>query len=100
MVEIVEEKLLARFGSLVEAPTVARLGTSDAELNVTAVVLMVMTTRPPTLIEPRLQLTVPALCEQVPCVVETDTNDTWLGRGSDTLTFCATAGPLLVTVSV
>jgi hypothetical protein len=88
------------FGSLVEEPTLAVLTTNDDELNVTAVVLMVMVTKPPTLTEPKLQLTVPALCVQVPCVVETETNVTWLGSGSDTFTFCATAGPLLVTCSV
>src|SRR5277367_2532781 len=100
MVEMVDEKLLLVFGSLVVEPTVAVFGTSDDELNVTAVVLMVMITRPPTLTDPKLQLTVPALCVQVPCVVETETKVTWLGRGSETLTFCATAGPLLVTCSV
>lgn len=88
------------FGSLVEEPAVAVLTTSDDELNVTAVVLMVMVTRAPTLTDPKLQLTVPALCVQVPCVVETDTNVTWLGSGSKTFTFCATAGPLLVTCNV
>lgn len=88
------------FGSLVEEPTLAVLTTSDDELNVTAVVLIVMLTKPPTLTVPKLQLTVPALCEQVPCVVETETNVTWLGSGSETFTFCATAGPLFVTCSV
>jgi hypothetical protein len=100
MVEMVDEKLLLVFGSLVEEPTVAVFGTKDDELNVTAVVLMVMMTRPPTLSEPKLQLTVPALCVQVPWVVETETKVTWLGNGSDTFTFWATAGPLLVTCNV
>ena len=74
--------------------------TSDDELNVTAVVLMVMVTSPPTLTEPKLQLTVPALCEQVPCVVETETNDYLAGQRIRTFTFCATAGPLFVTCNV
>ena len=88
------------FGSLIEEFTVAVLTTSDDELNVTAVVLMVMVTKPPTLTEPKLQLTVPAACVQVPWVVDTETNETWLGSGSETFTFCATAGPLFVTCSV
>jgi hypothetical protein len=92
--------LFDMFGSLVEEPKLAVLTTNDDELNVTAVVLMVMVTKPPTLTEPKLQLTVPAACVHVPCVVETETNVTWLGRGSETFTFCATAGPLLVTCSV
>jgi hypothetical protein len=92
--------LFVEFGSEVEDPTLAVLTTSDEELNVTAVVLMVMVTKAPTLTEPKLQLTVPALWEQVPCVVDTETNDTWLGSGSETFTFCATAGPLLVTCNV
>ena len=95
---MVDEKLFAEFGSLVEELTVAVFSTSDDVLNnAVAVVLIVMITKPPTLTEPRLQLTVPALCVHVPCVVETETNATWLGRGSETFTFCATAGPLLVT---
>jgi hypothetical protein len=36
----------------------------------------------------------------VPCVVETETKETALGSGSETFTFCATAGPLFVTCSV
>jgi len=93
--------LFDMFGSLVEEPTEAVLTTNDEELNVTAVVLIVMVTKPPTLTEPKLQLTVPALCEHVPCVVETETETkaTWLGSGSETFTFCATAGPLFVTCS-
>ena len=92
--------LFARFGSLVVAATVAVLATSDDELNVTAVVSIVMIARAPTLSDPKLQLTVPPLWLQVPCVVETETNDTALGKGSETETPCATAGPLFVTCSV
>jgi hypothetical protein len=73
---------------------------SDDELNVCAVVLIVMIAKPPTLSVPKLQLTVPPLCEQVPCVVDTETKLTALGNGSDTATPCATAGPLFVTCSV
>jgi hypothetical protein len=98
---MVDEKLFAEFGSLVEELTVAVFSTSDDVLKfAVAVVVMVMITKPPTLTEPKLQLTVPALCVHAPCVVETETNATWLGSGSETFTFCATAGPLLVTCSV
>jgi hypothetical protein len=53
--------------------TVAVFVASDTELNVAAFTLIVTITSPPTLIEFRVQLTVPALCEHVPCVVEEET---------------------------
>jgi len=99
-VEIVDEKLFAGFGSLVVEVTVAVLDAVVEELNVEAVVLMVMITRPPTLIVPILQLTVPPACEQVPWVEETETNVTWVGNGSETATPWATPGPLLETCRV
>src|SRR5271155_573017 len=59
-----------------------------------------MTTVVPTPSVPSEQLTVPPLCVQVPCVVVTLVKNTDDGSGSDTFTFCATAGPLFVTFSV
>lgn len=69
-------------------------------LKVEALTLMVMIARPPTLSVPIEQLTVPDACEQVPCVLLTFTNVICMGSGSETVTFCATAGPLFVTCSV
>ena len=95
MVEFVVEKLLLGLGSLVVDETVAVLVARVDELNMTAVVLMVTIARPPTLKVPMLQLTVPPAWEQVPCVVETETNETCgTGNGSETTTPCATPGPL------
>lgn len=71
--EVAVEVLFVRFGSLVVELTVAVFVASVEELNVAAFTLIVMITRPPTPIEFRVQLTVPALCEQVPCVVEAET---------------------------
>lgn len=88
------------FGSPVVADTVAVFDAVVAELNVFAVTLIVIMTKPPGLIEPRLQETVPALCEQLPWVVKTELYDTCAGRGSDTVTPCAVAGPLFRTWSV
>lgn len=70
------------------------------ELNVEAVTLMMIVAWPPMVTEPSEQLTVPPLCEQVPWVVETEPKLTSVGKGSETVTFCATAGPLLDTVTV
>ena len=102
MVEIAVELLFVRFGSLVVALTVAVLLAVDPELKVDALTLMVTITSPPTLIEPRGQLTVvvAAVYVQDPCVVETEVKVTWLGSASLTVTPCATAGPLFVTCSV
>ncbi|MGA9889645.1 MAG: hypothetical protein WBQ31_19235, partial [Candidatus Acidiferrales bacterium] len=86
--------MFARLGSLVVAPALAVLATSEDELKVTAVVLIVMIARAPTPSDPKLQLTVPPLWLHVPCEVETETNETALGNGSETETPCATAGPL------
>ena len=52
-----EEELFVEFGSLVVAETVAVLVDCVEELNVLAVTLIVTMAKPPTLIEPRLQLT-------------------------------------------
>ena len=60
MVEIAVEELFVAFGSPVVAETVAVLLASVTELKVLAVTLMVMSTSPPTLIELRVQLTLPA----------------------------------------
>src|ERR1700690_704771 len=73
IVEVADEGLFVKFGSLVVEETVAVLVESVAELNVAALTLIVMITNPPTLTEPTLQLTVPALCEHIPCVVEEET---------------------------
>jgi hypothetical protein len=94
------EELFVEFGSLVVDETVAVFDTKDAELNVEAFTLMVMITRPPTLTEPRLHVTVPVVCVQVPCVVDEDVYVTAEGNGSETVTPVATAGPLFVTCSV
>ena len=69
-------------------------------LKVEALTLMVMIARPPTLSVPMVQLIVPEACVQDPCVVLTFTNVICAGRGSETVTFCATAGPLFVTCNV
>jgi hypothetical protein len=58
MVEVAEEELFVRFGSLVVAATVAVLVERVEELKVLALTLIVTTARPPTLIEPSVQLTV------------------------------------------
>ena len=111
MVELALEELLVGFGSLLEVATVAVLQTEygmpftvahglPLVLKVEALTLMVMIARPPTLSVPIEQLTVPETCVHVPCVVLTFTNVICAGSGSETVTFCATAGPLLVTCSV
>jgi hypothetical protein len=58
MVDVAEEELFVRFGSLVVAETVAILVESVEELKVLALTLMVTMARPPTLMEPREQPTV------------------------------------------
>ena len=95
--EFTVELLFAESGSLVVAVTVAVFVASDAELNVTAFTLIVMITTSPTLSVPKLQVTVPAACKQLPCDVDTEVNITCEGNGSETLTPVATAGPLFVT---
>ena len=87
MLETTVDELFVEFGSEVVELTVAVFVAAVEELKVAALTLMVITTSPPTLTVPRLQVTVPALCEQLPCVVETEVNVAWLGRGSLTLTF-------------
>jgi len=57
MVEMDDEELFVVFGSVVVAETLAVLVDCVEELKVLAVTLMVTITRPPTLIEPRLQPT-------------------------------------------
>lgn len=75
MVEVTEAVLLVRFGSPVVAETVAVLVESVEELNVLALTLMVMRTRPPTLRLPILQSTVvvATVYVHVPCVVARET---------------------------
>src|SRR5271156_760109 len=73
---------------------------AEEPLKVAALTLIVMTTVVPTPSVPSEQLTVPTLCVQVPCVVVTLVKITDDGSGSDTFTFCATAGPLFVPFSV
>jgi hypothetical protein len=90
------EELFVMFGSPVVELTVAVLDESEAELNVAAFTLIVTTTKPPTLIDPRLHVTV-VVPEQLPCVVEDDVKVTSPGSGSVTTTFWAMAGPLFVT---
>lgn len=98
--EIAVEVLLVRLGSDVVAVTVAVFEACVDELKVAAVTLIVITAKAPTPIEPILHVTVPALCEQLPSVVDAETYVTSVGRRSDTLTPSAVAGPLLVTWSV
>lgn len=78
--------LFVALGSLVVAVTVAVLEAVVPELKVLAVTLIVMMARLPTFSVPRLQVTVPAACEQDPWVVETDVKLTCAGSGSLTLT--------------
>ena len=95
------EKLLDGFGSLVVDVTVAVLLARLDELNIAAVVLIVTVTKPPTLTVPMLQLTVPPACVQIPWLVETETKVTCgTGNGSETITPCATPGPLFVICNV
>src|SRR5271163_4971860 len=99
------EELLERLGSLVVAVTVAVLLARVEELNMAAFTLIVIRTSPPTPSVPMLQPTVPvaptAGCVgQVPCVVVTEVKVTAEGKGSETVTPCAVAGPLFVTCRV
>ena len=94
------EELLAEFGSLLVELTVAVLLALTAELNVDALTLIAIVASPPAPIVPRLQVTVPAACEQVPCVVDTEAKVTCAGSGSLTVTPRAVAGPLLLTCKV
>jgi hypothetical protein len=58
IVEMAVEELFVMFGSVVLAVTVAVFEDVVAELNVAALTLMVIMTKPPTLIDPSEQLTV------------------------------------------
>jgi hypothetical protein len=58
IVEMAVEELFVMFGSVVLAVTVAVFEDVVAELNVAAFTLMVIITKPPTLIDPSEQLTV------------------------------------------
>jgi hypothetical protein len=71
-VDVEEAVLLALSGSVVLAETVAVLIDWVEELKVLAVALIVITTEPPTLIEPKEQLTVvvEAVYVQDPWLVE------------------------------
>ena len=100
MVEVTDDVLFAGLGSLVVELTVAVFVAYVVELKVDAVASIVIVTSPPTLSEPSVQLTVPALWVHVPWVVETDVSVTSVGSGSETVTFWATAGPLFVTCNV
>jgi len=94
--------LFVRFGSLVVELTVAVLDVSVPDpVNVAAFTLIVMITNPPTLTDPRVQVTV-VVPVQLPCEagIETELKVTVLGSTSVTVTPCATAGPLFVTWSV
>ena len=63
--------------------------------------LMVMNQLPPFVIVPSEQFTTPLDLRASPCVLLTETNVTLpVGSGSETMTFCAAAGPLFVTCSV
>jgi hypothetical protein len=94
--------LLARFGSGVEALTVAVFVEPDVELKVAARTLIVTTAVLFTLKLPRLQETVvvEAVYVQLPFVLLDELYVTCDGIGSVTTTFCAVAGPALNTVSV
>jgi hypothetical protein len=73
IVESAVELLLVLLGSLVVAVTVAVLLDCVVELKVPAVTLMVMIATPPTLSVPILQVTVGAVYEHVPWLVELET---------------------------
>jgi hypothetical protein len=74
IVVVKEDVLFERFGSEVEALTVAVFVESVLELKVAAFTLIVTTIVSPTLIFPRLQLTVvvDAVYVQLPTVVDDD----------------------------
>jgi hypothetical protein len=55
---------------------------------------------PPSARVPSRQVTVPAASEQDPVVVVVESQETFDGKGSVTVTVVALLGPLLVTVSV
>ena len=110
MVEVALEVLFAKLGSEVVLLTVAVFTVSDPELKVEAVTLMVTSTWAPTLMEPRLQFTwrvegygvttLIAVVEQEPCGVKEETYVVVDGMLSETVTPCATAGPLFEMASV
>lgn len=102
MIVVNDEVLFDKFGSEVEALTVAVFVDPDVPLNVAAMTLIVITAVLFTLRLPRLQETVvvEVVYVQLPSVVLDELYVTCDGIGSVTTTFCATAGPALNTVNV
>lgn len=97
MVSVCVEVLLARFESVWSALTVAIfVAVPGAPARVSIVTVAVA----PLFIDPSKQVTVPPAWEQVPCVVESCSQVTSLGRGSVTVTLVAVAGPLFVTAKL
>ena len=89
-------RLFAVFASGSAPTTVASLINAPGSTGRTT---MVMTTRPPAAMVPRLQrTTAPPL--HVPWLVATETNRVSAGRASATTTFVAASGPAFRTVSV
>ena len=89
---VAEAVLLVGSESASVPVTVAEFVNCPAEEGVTTIVTIAL---PPAARLPRLQFTV-AVPLQLPCVVVAETNVTPAGNVSVTLTFVATAGPLLV----
>jgi len=87
-VETAVDESFAELGSLVVELTVAVFEEVEAELKVFAVTLMVMTTVPPTLMEPSGHETVVVATVKlhVPCVVDDDEYATCAGITSVTVT--------------
>ena len=93
-----EAELLAVLGSAVVALTLAVLVTVPAVVG--AVALMVMVALLPEARVPTLQVTVPELLAQVPCVELAETKVSPEGRVSVTVTPEAGLGPLFLGVRV
>jgi hypothetical protein len=94
-VKVVEEVLLARFGSGVGEETMAVLATVPDELGLKTTSWTVA--KPPAAMVPREQLTVPVPEQDPAGDAVADTNVVPAGRMSATVTLCARLGPALVT---
>ena len=92
--------LLPGLGSGVVEVTRAVFCAPEAPPAAGTAALTVTVTVSPTPTVPMSQVTVPAVCEQVPWVLVAEVKMSGLGTGSVTMTFLAADGPVLVTVIV
>src|SRR4249919_1453184 len=81
---------------LTEAVSVSDVAVDDGDTRTTTV----MATVPPLAMLPRLHVTVPLACAQVPWLAVADTNVASPGRASVTTTLAAALGPAFPTVIV